>query len=246
MCDNSPLPSVMPSSLTGMVQCYRQHHHRWCCRTDWSDWLTAPHPFLDRLAGLPGLLFLVLRGHLTSHLGSVVLWVCSCAAFTSKSTSDEISINTYIGSSCMLIMLEAIWPSLKKYPNTIPSSVGVTSNRMIAYAVFWICESRRVLRCSSCGTSSLVASAVPAGHDPPPEDAMAVLCQIRRSRHWLVRHAGMGSSFGARNGSPVSATRKSLGIRPVVGVGGGHQRGSLRQDDVGSEYGSRNDLIRLD
>lgn len=46
-------------------------------------------------------------------------------------------INTYIGSSCMLIMLEAIWPSLKTYHNAIPTSAGIASNKMIAYFVFW-------------------------------------------------------------------------------------------------------------
>jgi NCS1 family nucleobase:cation symporter-1 len=40
----------------------------------------------------------------------------------------------------MLIMLEAIWPSLKTYPNAIPTHVGVTSNKMIAYFVFWILQ----------------------------------------------------------------------------------------------------------
>ncbi|KAI1860031.1 uncharacterized protein JN550_011715 [Neoarthrinium moseri] len=46
-------------------------------------------------------------------------------------------INTYIGASCMLIMLESIWPSLRSYPNALPSSASVTSNKMIAYCVFW-------------------------------------------------------------------------------------------------------------
>ena len=40
----------------------------------------------------------------------------------------------------MLIMLEAIWPSLRTYPNALPASAGVTSNKLIAYAVFWIRE----------------------------------------------------------------------------------------------------------
>jgi len=47
-------------------------------------------------------------------------------------------INTYIGASCMLIMLEAIWPSLRHYHNALPTSAGVTSNKLIAYFVFWI------------------------------------------------------------------------------------------------------------
>ncbi|KAH8646353.1 allantoin permease [Xylariales sp. PMI_506] len=46
-------------------------------------------------------------------------------------------VNTYIGASCMLIMLEAIWPSLRSYPNSLPASGGVASNKMIAYFVFW-------------------------------------------------------------------------------------------------------------
>ncbi|VDC00106.1 unnamed protein product [Peniophora sp. CBMAI 1063] len=49
----------------------------------------------------------------------------------------HFGINTYIGASCMLIMLEAIWPSLKHYPNSIPAHIGITSNKMIAYFVFW-------------------------------------------------------------------------------------------------------------
>ncbi|ORX40850.1 putative allantoin permease [Kockovaella imperatae] len=54
-------------------------------------------------------------------------------------------INTYIGASCMLIMLDAIWPSFRSYPNSIPESAGVTSNKLIAYAVFWILQFPLVL-----------------------------------------------------------------------------------------------------
>ncbi|KAH9905681.1 permease for cytosine/purines, uracil, thiamine, allantoin-domain-containing protein [Xylariomycetidae sp. FL2044] len=46
-------------------------------------------------------------------------------------------INTYIGASCMLIMLRAIWPSLGDYPNALPGSASVASNKLIAYFVFW-------------------------------------------------------------------------------------------------------------
>lgn len=54
-------------------------------------------------------------------------------------------INSYIGASCMLIMLQAIWPSLKTYPNALPASAGITSNRMIAYFVFWTLQLPLVL-----------------------------------------------------------------------------------------------------
>jgi NCS1 family nucleobase:cation symporter-1 len=53
-----------------------------------------------------------------------------------------IRINTFIGASCMLIMLEAIWPSLKTYPNALPPDAGITSAKMIAYIVFWTREWR--------------------------------------------------------------------------------------------------------
>ncbi|CAD6587251.1 MAG: hypothetical protein TREMPRED_004705 [Tremellales sp. Tagirdzhanova-0007] len=54
-------------------------------------------------------------------------------------------VNTFIGASCMLIMLEAIWPSLRTYPNLLPASAGVTSNKLIAYFVFWIFQFPLVL-----------------------------------------------------------------------------------------------------
>ncbi|KAI3391514.1 hypothetical protein diail_7193 [Diaporthe ilicicola] len=50
------------------------------------------------------------------------------------------SINTYIGASCMLIMLESIWPGIRVLPNNLEASSSIASNKMIAYFVFWICE----------------------------------------------------------------------------------------------------------
>ncbi|KAK8850711.1 hypothetical protein IAR55_004631 [Kwoniella newhampshirensis] len=54
-------------------------------------------------------------------------------------------INTYIGASCTLICLTAIWPQLAHLHNTIPESQGVTSARMIAYFVFWTIQLPLVL-----------------------------------------------------------------------------------------------------
>lgn len=71
--------------------------------------------------------------------------------------------NTFIGASCMLVMLEAIWPSLKNLPNHLPASAGVASNKMIAYFVFWI----RELHCTLSRLELMGISAVPPGHDPP-------------------------------------------------------------------------------
>ncbi|KAI1329852.1 permease for cytosine/purines, uracil, thiamine, allantoin-domain-containing protein [Xylariaceae sp. FL0255] len=49
----------------------------------------------------------------------------------------SMGINTYIGASCALIMLPAIWPPFKDYPNDLPANAGFTSNRLIASFVFW-------------------------------------------------------------------------------------------------------------
>lgn len=40
----------------------------------------------------------------------------------------------------MLIMLESIWPSLREFPNALATSSSISSNKMIAYFVFWVCE----------------------------------------------------------------------------------------------------------
>lgn len=37
-------------------------------------------------------------------------------------------------------MLEAIWPSLRSYPNMLPASASLASNKMIAYLVFWVLQ----------------------------------------------------------------------------------------------------------
>lgn len=106
-------------------------------------------------------------------------------------TADVARINTYIGASCMLIMLEAIWPSLRSYPNTLPESAGLTSNKLIAYFVFWICK------CPIVSTSNPadVYSTTPFGLDPSPQDALALLRQIRRRNHRCFRLARLGGAY---------------------------------------------------
>lgn len=63
----------------------------------------------------------------------------------------------------MLIMLEAIWPSLKTYHNAIPTSAGIASNKMIAYFVFWTREFSRA--CPQQPTDR--RSPISPRHDPP-------------------------------------------------------------------------------
>ncbi|EEB94839.1 hypothetical protein MPER_06284, partial [Moniliophthora perniciosa FA553] len=46
-------------------------------------------------------------------------------------------INTQILSSCVHVMLSAIWPSFRIFPNQIPPYIGITTSEMIAYVVAW-------------------------------------------------------------------------------------------------------------
>ncbi|KAF9046810.1 cytosine-purine permease [Hymenopellis radicata] len=49
-------------------------------------------------------------------------------------------INTQILSSCIAVMIGAIWPSFKHIKNTIPESIGITTQGMTAYVVAWILQ----------------------------------------------------------------------------------------------------------
>lgn len=94
---------------------------------------------------------------------------------------NSCSINSYIGASCMLIMLQAIWPSLKTYPNALPASAGITSNRMIAYLVFWTRES--ILFVFVLFTDIVCHSPAPSRPHSSSKDEMAVLHQVNRRSH---------------------------------------------------------------
>ncbi|OAR05657.1 hypothetical protein LLEC1_04914 [Akanthomyces lecanii] len=47
------------------------------------------------------------------------------------------AITNYLGVGPTIQVIRAIWPSFGTYPNSIPQSVGVTSQQLIAYFVFW-------------------------------------------------------------------------------------------------------------
>ncbi|KAF5641681.1 ncs1 allantoate transporter [Fusarium sp. NRRL 25303] len=47
------------------------------------------------------------------------------------------AITNYLGVGPTIQVIRAIWPSFETYPNSIPLSVGVTSQQLIAYFVFW-------------------------------------------------------------------------------------------------------------
>lgn len=47
------------------------------------------------------------------------------------------AITNYLGVGPTIQVIRAIWPSFETYPNSIPQSIGVTSQQLIAYFVFW-------------------------------------------------------------------------------------------------------------
>ncbi|KAF4341513.1 uracil permease [Fusarium beomiforme] len=47
------------------------------------------------------------------------------------------SITNFLGVGPTVQVIRAIWPSFETYPNSIPKSVGITSQQLIAYFVFW-------------------------------------------------------------------------------------------------------------
>ncbi|KAJ5184040.1 hypothetical protein N7492_001656 [Penicillium capsulatum] len=47
-------------------------------------------------------------------------------------------VQTYLGGECVTLMIQAIWPSYKTLPNTIPASSGVTTQQFVSFLIFWI------------------------------------------------------------------------------------------------------------
>ncbi|KAK4541783.1 hypothetical protein LTR36_007315 [Oleoguttula mirabilis] len=47
------------------------------------------------------------------------------------------AIQTYTGSTAMTQCIRAIWPSYLDIPNTIPASVGITTQEMVSHFIFW-------------------------------------------------------------------------------------------------------------
>ncbi|KAH8900424.1 hypothetical protein GQ53DRAFT_708244 [Thozetella sp. PMI_491] len=44
------------------------------------------------------------------------------------------------GSTALTIMIQAIWPSYTSIPNHIPSNMGITTQGMISYLIFWLIQ----------------------------------------------------------------------------------------------------------
>ncbi|KAK0435193.1 NCS1 nucleoside transporter family [Armillaria borealis] len=47
---------------------------------------------------------------------------------------------TYQGGQCVEVMLRAIWPSFKSFPNHLPASAQVTSSQMLCFFIFYIIQ----------------------------------------------------------------------------------------------------------
>ncbi|ORY88385.1 putative allantoate transporter [Leucosporidium creatinivorum] len=50
------------------------------------------------------------------------------------------SINTYQGGTGVKLMLIAIWPSFRTFPNHLPASAGTDSSSMLCFFLFWLMQ----------------------------------------------------------------------------------------------------------
>ncbi len=139
-------------------------------------------------------------------------------------------INTYIGASCMLIMLEAIWPSLRYYHNALPTSAGVTSNKLIAYFVFWI---RKLGHLPFISLTRLVQLPLVLIHPRK----MRWLFFVKSIVAVVAAFAILGWAVHTAGGGGLCETRHCQGIGKIVGMGRGHQHRHLRQDYSGYQHG---------
>ncbi|WVR06127.1 hypothetical protein IAU60_003157 [Kwoniella sp. DSM 27419] len=51
-----------------------------------------------------------------------------------------LSINSWSGGIFVTLMIEAIWPSYKRLPNSIPTSQGATSRDFLSFFLFWLLQ----------------------------------------------------------------------------------------------------------
>ncbi|PAV19525.1 NCS1 nucleoside transporter [Pyrrhoderma noxium] len=47
---------------------------------------------------------------------------------------------TYQGGQCLQVMLQAIWPSFKNFPNHLPESASVTSSMLLCFFIFYLIQ----------------------------------------------------------------------------------------------------------
>ncbi|KAG1827948.1 permease for cytosine/purines, uracil, thiamine, allantoin-domain-containing protein, partial [Suillus variegatus] len=67
------------------------------------------------------------------------------AFWASTSLYSQINVGTIwygvqssIGSSCVLVMLRAIWPSVNDIPNSMPLSSGTNTRDFMCFLIFWV------------------------------------------------------------------------------------------------------------
>ncbi|KAG8969413.1 hypothetical protein FRC03_003104 [Tulasnella sp. 419] len=47
-------------------------------------------------------------------------------------------VQSWIGGSCVLVMLRAIWPSIQRIPNGLPESSGTNTRDFMCFFLFWL------------------------------------------------------------------------------------------------------------
>ncbi|KAK6365953.1 hypothetical protein LTS17_010920 [Exophiala oligosperma] len=103
--------------------------------------------YLPLLGGLTDTIPLVLNGVIGAHyhIPFPVAIRASCGFYFARfaviirmaTAMFWHAIQTWTGSLAMFQCIRAIWPSFLDIPNTIPESMGVTTNQMVAHLVFW-------------------------------------------------------------------------------------------------------------
>ncbi|GAA5976716.1 hypothetical protein JCM10908_005605 [Rhodotorula pacifica] len=104
----------------------------------------------------------VLLGHFVVSLGCAVTGYVGCkyginfpsfarAAFGIRGTYLAVicraiaaiiwfGTQTYQGGQCIQVMLQAIWPSFKHFPNHLPESAHVTSSMLLCFFIFYLIQ----------------------------------------------------------------------------------------------------------
>ncbi|GAA5894947.1 nucleobase cation symporter-1 family protein [Sporobolomyces salmoneus] len=63
-----------------------------------------------------------------------------CVAVRAIAAIVWFATQTYQGGQCVEVMLRAIWPSFKHFPNHLPASAHVTSSQLLCYFIFFIVQ----------------------------------------------------------------------------------------------------------
>ena len=120
------------------------------------------------------------------------------------------AIQTWTGSTAMTQCIRAIWPSYNDIPNSIPASVGATTQQLLSHFIFWSIQFPVLLVSGFRAVlyswrSTLIAP------DTPSQAQMVLLVQSSRRTDIIYCHCDRNDTEGRRYrrhlGSAVSSAR---------------------------------------